>query len=161
MAQVDYYLKLEGIDGESSAKGHEKQIELDSFSWGATNASSAGSGGGGGTGKVHVHDLNFTAKVGKHSVKLKLACCNGEHIKKAEIFCRKAGKEQHDYYKITLSDVLISSYQVAGHQGSVIPLEDASFKFSKIEWEYKPQKDDGTLDSPVKAGWHVGQAQKV
>ena len=43
----DTFLKLTGIEGESTAKGMEKQIEVYSFSWGASNPSTVGSGSGG------------------------------------------------------------------------------------------------------------------
>ena len=34
-----------------------------------------------------------------------LACASGEHLKKAVLTCRKAGKEQQEYLKITFDDV--------------------------------------------------------
>lgn len=33
-AAVDYFIKLDGIKGESSPTGHKDQIEIYSFSWG-------------------------------------------------------------------------------------------------------------------------------
>jgi hypothetical protein len=36
--------------------------------------------------------------------------------------------------------------------GDVVPVDQISLNFSKIEYEYKPQKADGSLDSPVKTG---------
>jgi type VI secretion system secreted protein Hcp len=161
MAQVDFFLKLEGIEGEAMAKGHEKWIELESFSWGASQGSSAGQGGGSGTGKVAIKPMNFAMKANKASPKLFLACASGEHIKKAVLVCRKAGKDQQPYYTITLSDVTVSNYQAGGSTGHVIPMDQHSLSFSKIEFEYKPQKPDGTLDSAVKAGWDVGQGAKI
>ena len=40
MAAVDYFLKIDGIKGESQDKTHKDEIQLNSFSWGATNAGS-------------------------------------------------------------------------------------------------------------------------
>jgi type VI secretion system secreted protein Hcp len=160
MAAVDYYLKIEGIDGEAAAKGHEKEIELSSFSWGESNTAHAG-GGGGGAGRVNMQDVHFTTKVNAASPKLMLACASGEHIKKAVLTCRKAGKDQQEYMKFTLSDVFVTSYQTGGSAGSVIPVDQFAVNFSKIEMEYKPQKPDGTLGSAVKAGWDVKQHAKV
>ena len=42
-----------------------------------------------------------------------LACASGEHIKKAVLTCRKAGKDQQEFLKFTFTDVLVSSYQTA------------------------------------------------
>lgn len=33
-AQVDYFLKLPGVDGESTRAGHVNEIEVVSWSWG-------------------------------------------------------------------------------------------------------------------------------
>lgn len=40
-AAADYYLKIQGVPGESSKakKGSDKSISIESFSWGATNTS--------------------------------------------------------------------------------------------------------------------------
>ena len=34
MAAVDFFLKIDGIEGESTQKGHEKEIEIQSWSFG-------------------------------------------------------------------------------------------------------------------------------
>ncbi len=161
MAAVDYFLKIEGIDGESTDDKHKGEIEVMSWSWGETNAGTHGSGGGGGTGKVHIEDFHFTKHIDKSTPKLMLACATGEHLKKAVLVCRKAGKEQQEYLKVTLSDVLVSKMESGAGDGQVVPLDEFSLNFGKIEFEYKPQKADGTLDSAVKAGWDLATNKKV
>jgi type VI secretion system secreted protein Hcp len=84
-----------------------------------------------------------------------LACANGEHIKKAVLTCRKAGKEQQEYLKVTFSDILVSSYQSGGNGGDPLPLEQISLNFAKVEFEYKEQKADGTLAGAIKTGYDL------
>jgi type VI protein secretion system component Hcp len=38
---------------------------------------------------------------------------------------------------------------MGGSPGDVVPMDQVSFNFSKIEVTYSPQKPDGSLDSPV------------
>jgi type VI secretion system secreted protein Hcp len=162
MAIADYFLKIDGIDGESGDSKHKGEIEVDSFSFGAHQAGTSGHGGGAGAGKVSMSDISFTAKVSKASPKLALACANGEHIKKAVLLLRKAGKDQQEFYKITLEDVLVSSYQIGGaNHSNHVPVDQFSLNYSQIEWEYKEQKPDGTLGGTVKAGWNVKKNTKV
>jgi type VI secretion system secreted protein Hcp len=162
MAAVDYFLKIDGIDGESIDHKHSKEIEVQSWSWGESNAGSHSSGGGGGAGKVAMQDFHFTVNVSKASPKLLLACAQGEHIKKARLTCRKAGKEQQEYLVIDFSDLMISSFQTGGSAGSaVLPMDQVSFNYTKIEYEYKPQKADGTLDAGVKVGYDIKLNKKV
>jgi type VI secretion system secreted protein Hcp len=55
-----------------------------------------------------------------------------------------------------------SSYQTDGSGHSdVVPTDQISINFSKIEIEYKPQKPDGTLDGPVKVGYNLKENKCV
>lgn len=162
MASVDYFLKIEGIPGESTDAKHKAEIDVESWSWGETNAGTHVGGGGGGAGKVVMQDFHFVMKVNKASPKLFLACASGQHIPKAVLVCRKAGTEQQEFLTITMTDLLVSSYQTGGSAGSsVVPTDQISLNFSKIEWEYKEQKPDGSLGGGVKAGWDLKANKKV
>ena len=162
MAQVDYFLKLDGIKGESQDAKHKEEIDLESWSWGATQAGGFSKGGGGGAGKVSMQDFHFVMNANKASPKLMLACATGEHIKSATLTCRKAGKEQQEYFVVKMSDLMVSSYQTGGSEnGAPTPVDQISLNFSKIEFEYKPQKSDGTLDSPVKTGYDLKLNKQV
>jgi type VI secretion system secreted protein Hcp len=151
MAMVDYFLKIDGIQGESQDSKHKNEIEIQSFSWGAVQSGTASHGGGMGAGKVQMQDFHFVMRVNKSSPKLMLACATGEHIKNAVLVCRKAGKEQQEYLKVTFTDLLVSSYQTGGSGGDVIPMDQISLNFSKVEIEYKEQKPDGSLGGAIKA----------
>ena len=156
MAVVDYFLKVDGIDGESLDKKHSKEIHIESFSFGASNGGTSTYGAGAGGGKVQFHDFHFVMKVNSASPKLFLACANGDHIKKIVFTARKAGKEQQEYLQWEFSDCLVSSYQTGGTgSGDVLPMDQISVNFAQAKQTYKPQKPDGTLGAAVQAGWNV------
>jgi type VI secretion system secreted protein Hcp len=161
MAAVDYFLKIDGVDGESTDDKHKNEIDVESWSWGESNMGTHAGGGGGGAGKVSMRDFSFTMKVCKATPKLMLACSTGQHIKEAKLTCRKAGGDQQEYMTIKFADLLVSSYQTGGSAGDVVPTDQISMNFSKIEFEYKPQKPDGSLDAPVKAGYDLKLNKKV
>ncbi len=157
MAQADYFLKIDGVDGESTDDKHKKEIELESFSWGETNSGTAGHGGGAGAGKVAPQDFHIVKRVDKASPKLFIACATGEHFAKAVLIVRKAGKEQQEYLKLTFEDLIVSSYQLGGAASSdVVPMDQVSLNFAKLEVSYKAQKPDGTLDAEVKQKYDFG-----
>jgi type VI secretion system secreted protein Hcp len=110
-----------------------------------------------GGGKVQMQDFHFTMTSNKASPKLMLHCANGKHIKNAILTVRKAGEDQQEYLKYTFTDVLVSSYQVGGSGGSVVPTEQISLNFTKIEHEYKEQKADGSLGGAVKSFYDMKQ----
>ena len=155
MAAVDYFLKIDGIPGESTDDKHGGEIDLMSWSWGEHNSGSHGAGGGGGAGKVSMSDFSFTMKVNKASPKLFLHCATGKHIPNALLTCRKAGTQQQEYLKIKFNDLLISSYQTGGSNNEVVPVDQIAFNFAKIELTYSTQKSDGSLDSPVVHNYDV------
>ena len=153
MAAVDYFLKIDGIEGEAQDKTHKNEIQLESFSWGETNAGSMGAGGGGGSGKVAMQDFHFMMPINKATPKLVKACATGEHIKSAILTCRKSGKEQQEFLKYTFTDVFISSYQTGG--SGELPNEQCSFNFTKMQVDYKEQQADGTLGGAITAKYNL------
>jgi type VI secretion system secreted protein Hcp len=157
MARSDYFLKIDGITGESQDDKYKGHIEIETFSWGVTNSGSASHGTGQGSGKVHVQDLHVTKLACKASPSLFQQCAQGKHIANAQLIVRKAGEEQQDYYIVKLKDVLISSFQDGGHGsgGNTIPTEQLSINFSHVEFDYKPQNARGQLEGAVTGKWDV------
>ncbi len=183
---VDMFLKIDGIKGESSDDKHKDEIQIESFSWGLAQARLA-RGGGGGQGRASFQDFSFVSRTNAASPLLALACATGEHLKVAILTARKVGDQQQDYLVIRLQDVLISSYQQTGDSGATQPVptlgppndeadaaalaqpekqpgeivDSFSLNFSKIEYEYRPQKADGSLGAGIKMGWDLKKNQKV
>jgi type VI secretion system secreted protein Hcp len=159
----DAFLKLDGIKGEVVESKHKDEIEIESFSWGVTQTGTLAFGGGGGAGKAQFQDFHFTSNTSKASPQLFIKCATGEHIKDGTLSLRKAGREQEQVFlKITLTDVLVSSYQTGGSAGGeTVPTDQFSLNFAKIEYTYTPQKPDGSLDSAVQATWDIKQNKKV
>ena len=149
MAAVDYFLKIDGIQGESRDDRHKDEIDIESFSWGETQSGTFAVGGGGGSGKISMQDFHFTMLVNKASPALFLACAQGDHIKNAILTCRKAGKDQQEFMKVTMNDVLVSSFQIGG-AGGVVPTDQISLNFAKIEVEYQEQDATGKLVGSIK-----------
>jgi type VI secretion system secreted protein Hcp len=157
---VDYFLKIEGIKGESTDSKHKEEIDVESWSWGETQVgASGGHGGGAGAGKVSMQDFTFTMQTNKASPTLMLACATGQHITEATLSARKAGGEQQDYLKIVMQDLIIANFQLGA--SNEIPRDQVAINFSKISFEYKEQKPDGTLGSPVKTGYDLKANKKI
>jgi len=161
MAAVDYFLKIDGIKGESTDDKHKGEIEIESFHWGAVNEADRSSRSAGlGAGRVAIQDMHISKKNDSASPLLFLACATGQHIKQVLLTCRKAGGKQEDYMKVTLSDAMVSSYQASGG-GQVVPTDQFSLNFAKLEFSFSPQTATGGLGSPNKAGWDLMTNKKV
>ena len=151
MAAVDFFLKLDGIDGEATARYHEKWIAIESFSWGVSNPVSYATGGGG-AGKAVRSDFSLTLPYSKASPAIFIKLVTGARITEATLSASKAaGGATSDFLKYKLSDVFISSYNTEGSQG--VPFEQISLAFAKIEVSYSVQSKDGSLGTPITAAY--------
>ena len=147
----DIFAKIGDIKGESADAKHKDEIEVLSFSWGVTNGATigagGGAGGGAGAGKATFQDLSIVHAIDKASPLLLKACATGEHLKEATITHRKAGKGQQEYLVVKMNDVIITGVVHGGSgEGSS---ETVSLVFAKVDFEYRPQKIDGTLDAGI------------
>ncbi|MGH9895432.1 MAG: Hcp family type VI secretion system effector [bacterium] len=154
----DAFLKIDGVDGESTRKGFEKQMEIESFNWGVANPVTIGSGTGGvGGGKATVTSFSVTKKSDKASAVLFQACLEGTHYPKALVTLNKAGgKSPVDFLKYEFEKVYVENMNQSGASGGDdSALEQVSFVFGKVSMTYTPQNPDGTKGSPMVASWDL------
>jgi len=161
-AAREAYLVVNGqiqgvIQGDSTAKVAPNAIVVQAIGLGLSIPTSSTPGGGQTLGRASVEPFKIAKFPDKASPKLLLACASGQHIPEGLMTCRKAGKEQQEYLKVKFTDLLVSSFQTGGSNGDVIPVDQISLNFSKIEYEYCPQKPDGTLDAKVPVHWDLKQ----
>jgi type VI secretion system secreted protein Hcp len=151
MAIFEAFLKIPGVQGESTDKAFKGQIELHSFSLGAEASGERASSGG--AGRVAFADIHCTKVYDKTSPELMLACATGKHFDEATITCGKIRGRQWPYIVITLKDVVVSSYNMGGRSKGKLPImDDFSLNFSSIHKQYKEQTEKSAAASPVHAG---------
>src|SRR4051794_4322222 len=103
MADVYAFLQLEGIEGEAQDSDHTGKIELQSFSWGASNNSSFSTGIGSGIGKGQIHDISVSMFTSRASLRLMELAVNGKHINKGKLSLLKlAGEKKIAYFELDL-----------------------------------------------------------
>jgi len=152
---VDMFFKIGDIKGESQDKKHPGEIDVLAWSWGMSNSGTTHIGGGGGAGKVNVQDLSFTKYVDSSSNALIMHACQGSHISKATLVCRKAGGTPIEYIEIDLEEVLVTSVSTGGSGGEDRLTENVTLNFAKFKYTYRPQKKDGTPDADKDAAWDI------
>jgi type VI secretion system secreted protein Hcp len=116
------------VDGLTCANG---QGTIPALTWNfGVNAPVSSTGGGGGTSKATLSDVNITRRADGCTPVLFEDVVTGRHISKVTIVQQDAQKD--DVFTVTLQDVIISSYQIGGDQGSELPTEKIGFNFAKI-----------------------------
>ena len=152
-AAVDYFLKIDGIKGESADKDHKDEIQIESWSWGATQTSTQGSAR---AGKACAQEIHFTKMVDKSSPLLAQGVMSGGVIPNAILIGRKSGGDRPvEYLQYEMKNVLISSYSIAGSSSS-LPMDSFSLNFANVTFEYKTQKADGSVGDTIRVPFQGG-----
>ncbi|ALM53982.1 Hcp family type VI secretion system effector [Halomonas huangheensis] len=169
----DAYLKIDGIPGESLDANHTDWIELLSFEFGASQATSAtaSSAGGASAERVNLSEFAISKFIDKASPKLFEACCRGQHIKEVVLQVHRAGGDQVRYLEVRLEEVIVSStgmegmasFAQNGGGGSTdsvhdtrhdLPSEEIKFNYARIKVNYTQQKrQDGQGGGNIAGGW--------
>lgn len=144
------YMKIETeegkeIEGNSTAKGHEKWIELMSWSHGFHQPTTAAtkSSDQQATSRANHSDLSCTKFTDASSSPLMHICWTGKQIDKITIECYRAsgsddvGGGSTDYLTILMEDVIIGNFSISGG-GDELPIENITFNYTKITYTFKP-----------------------
>jgi len=177
MAQVDYLLLIDTIQGESQILGESqdsyfksaapsvknaKPIDILSFSFTVNNQAFIGSAtSGAGAGKVVFGGFQFTQHVNTGSPALFQALCEGAHFKSAALLIRKAGGKQEVYLKYEFDLVFITSIQTMSVAGDPVPVEVVTIAYGALKQSYMAQTSTGGLSGAVSRGWSQIKNQKL
>ncbi|MET0741431.1 MAG: type VI secretion system tube protein Hcp [Candidatus Nanopelagicales bacterium] len=149
-----WFLKVDGIPGESTHIAHKGEIEVDSWTWGVTHQGALYAGGGGGVGKASLSDLSVVTSISAASPVLLNACVSGSHFKQATLSGVRTGGKGADFVRYRLSDVMVTAVQHAD-TGSDEPTEQLAFTYAKVEVTYTPQAPSGQPGTPVVFAYDV------
>lgn len=155
------FMKFEGIEGQVTYKGLEKQIELHSASYSTHSAMEGAAHGNRSPDSMKISEINVTKYLDASSVDLFKAQADGKKPAKVEISftANNAGDENFVYLKYELEDVYITSMSTSGGSGDR-PMESLALNFAKITINYTPTDKTGE-GSPKRGGYDVVQNKKI
>ena len=160
------FLKIDGIQGESNNEAHQDEIVLVGFRSGLMTKIINSASGGAGTGKPEFTPLKVFKYIDSASIPIFVACAVGKTLKKVTLSVVNNGATKvapFDYFVVVFSDVRVSSVndstETTDGEGNL--LETVTFDYSKIEWTYTPQNDNGAPGTPVKGGWDLKLNKKL
>jgi len=138
----EMFLKIQGLNGESTDFEYRDWSEIISFSWSvkqpAGSAGGLGQGGAGSSERADFSDFTVAKAVDKLSPTLVVYCARGQHIKEVKVSIRRPIEKQR-LYQITLEDAVVSGVSQVAQPGGFagwLPVESVSFTYSKIRFEY-------------------------
>jgi type VI secretion system secreted protein Hcp len=176
MAQLDYFIKIDGIPGESTDEKHKDEIEVLSYSFGMKHgdAGSTSTGGARTAGRVAHKPFLFQKVTDKASAKLLEKCCNGTHIPKAVFTAHRATDQKQKYLQIDFTDIIVSSWtsshsatteRGAGAEaggGTMLMEENVELNYGSIKYTYTAtDHKTGKPAGDVVAGWDLVANKKI
>jgi type VI secretion system secreted protein Hcp len=139
LATPHFFLKIEGIKGDArDTTNHQGEIEVMSWSWGEKQNYTFKDKTGG---SVVMRAVTVETVTGMASAQLAQCCCSGKRLKSAVLSCDKeVGKDTETYLTITLSEVVISSYDIIGAPDRQLTTDRFTLDYLKFQFEYVTQK---------------------
>lgn len=142
---VDYFLKLDSINGESADQNFKNQISVLSFSWGGTQTTSVAGTGGSGAGKVSLDEFSVTKYYDSSSPEIFKAMLKGTHITNGTLSAVKSGADGKAFLTITFTELFVTAQHISA--STEIPTETVSFSYNTIKVDYSKQNEQGNLTS--------------
>ena len=150
LSAVDMFLKLDGIEGESTDEMHAKEIDVLAWSWGGSRKSTTVSGTARTvTGVPCIQDLSVTKWVDKASPKLWGNLVGTGAIKTGKLTVRKAGIAPVDYITLEMNNILVTSVSTGGSGGEDRITENVTFDFSSATFKYVPVDVNGKAGTAI------------
>ncbi len=152
---MSMFLKITDIEGDSTVKGFEKQIEVGSFSFSTSQATSPIRSNSSHTnGRPSLSLFSFTKNCDNASPILCKKLWTGATLGSAEFtLCRDEGDNLTAFFTIKMENVVIANYSLSG--GGGVPYENVSINYSKIEVNFIPQKDEGGVSGNIPATYDL------
>jgi type VI secretion system secreted protein Hcp len=156
------FIKFDGVKpGESMQegfKGTDGWIEMGDWDWEIEADSSFMKGGGASVGKPMPAAMNFSHYYDRSSPVILNRIVSGTHFATMEVaMCKQTGSGKPErYFTLKAKNVFITKVANKGGEDGAVN-QDVSMVFKEVEIDYKPQKNDGSLDSEVKFGWNIAE----
>lgn len=144
-------MQITGITGESLDSNHKGWIEVTSFSHGLSHPSTGTAGGT----KVAHADFALGKYLDKASLPLNLKVNQGGPAGSVIVEFQTTGNTPQVFYRVTMSDAVITSTSNKGAAGENRVTESISIAYKKILWEYWPIDANGRLGPVVRSEWDL------
>lgn len=158
----DAFIKIDGIEGESTDDKHAGWIEIISYSCGVDQKASAtaSSVGGASTERADFDKFILSKLLDKASPKLAMACAAGTHFDNVVVEICRSGDDKVKYMEYKMTNCIIGSVKTVG--GGEFPSEKVGIDFGKVQWAYTVQKrQGGGAAGNIAGGWDLQKNCKV
>ena len=153
---MDMFLRIDGIPGEGTQKGHEKWIPVLVADWGVSHdVASAHHGGGGGAGRAEFRPASFTAGTSVATPLLFAACVTGTHAATATFEAVQRGERPRVAARWDFEGVVVTTLGTSGAEGSPTLTDSFSLSYTRFRVTTFAQDPRGGAGAATARGWDL------
>ncbi|MBB6253240.1 Hcp family type VI secretion system effector [Nitrospirillum iridis] len=155
------YLQIDGIAGDATQQNHQQWTDIKTLQWGVTRSMNtlAGATANREGSEPSVREVVLTKTSDSSSVKLFSQACSGRSGVTAKIHIVTSGNPGDTYIEFTLTNTLISSYNISA--SSDRPEEQIVLNFTKVEMKYTPYDSQHNPQSPIIASYDLATTKSA
>lgn len=153
-AAADLYLNITGIKGESTVKGYEGSIPVNSFQWGASLAAAPGAGG---ATSWSISDASFSQQLDSSFIYLFQTLPGGGLLGDATLSATKTAglsSAPFNYFQAVFKGNQLTNLQMS--TGGDLPSVAYSFAMESVTLRYRSQLPSGAAGSWVEGTFVQG-----
>lgn len=155
---AEYYLKIEGVEGDARRSEHAGEIYVESFSLSTFTDTSAPQENRASS----QHGLNISLSTQKASVRLMTASAANEKFKQVVMTMYSHPGAHQQRMRYVFSNARIQSYHIGGSSHSdPVGTDNVTLVFSKFDVEFARMQEDGTFGQAVRGGFDYVAMQSV
>jgi type VI secretion system secreted protein Hcp len=154
------YLSLGKIQGNVTASGYEKQINILSahFAVSRNISMEVGNTANRESAKPQLSEIALTKKADNSVAALFLEALKGSAGQEATLTFVRTGDKLQDYMSYKLFDVLVSSYSISA-AGDEEPIENITLSYSRIEVAYKDHDASNKSGNPQRVSYNLKEGK--
>lgn len=134
-AAADMFLKIDGVEGESQVAGHEGEIDILSFGFNVFDP--------GGDSEC-TEGMTISKFVDRSTAPIVDALASRRPFSEAVLFVTLAGDPPREYFKLTMTDIFVTSYKVGGAGGEERLVDVMRLIFAAMKGEYTEFDEQGS-----------------
>lgn len=131
LASNTYYLKIDGVPGESQRVGHENEIDVLGISWKISQNGRS----------TCIEGMDLIKQVDLSSALLLMGQAEGRVYPEAVLSGRSSGEVSFDFLVITLYNVYVSTLSTNGSAGEDTLTENLTLVFDRATYSYTTLDD--------------------
>ncbi|MQP66257.1 Hcp1 family type VI secretion system effector [Niveispirillum sp. SYP-B3756] len=155
------YMQIEGIAGDATHQNHVQWTDIKTLQWGVSRHMNtlAGATSNREGSEPSVGEVTLTKTSDSSSVKLFSQSCSGRNGVTTKIHIVSSGNPGDTYIEFTLTNTLISSYNIVATNDR--PEEQITLNFTKVEMKYIPYDSQHNPQSPIIASYDLATTKSA